>query len=341
MLSSVVIVCAAAAFTSAIATELYRRVALRRGLIDQPNERSSHTVPTPRGGGVAIVLASLAGFAGLWIAGFLSGAALAALVAGGVPVAAVGLIDDRRPVPARVRLTVHFAAALLALLILNHASGALDLRSSAGLAVFIVLLVGTVWSVNLFNFMDGIDGIAAAEAAFIALAGGGLAVLAGGSADSAAAALVFGGAVTGFLVWNWPPARIFMGDVGSGYLGLAVALFTVVAAVHRPTDFYAWLILSACFVADSMVTLITRFFRGETVSVAHRSHAYQRLSRHWRSHRRVTLAFVCINVLWLLPLAAVATFRPALGPYLASVAFVPLVTAAVLVGAGRADLVSK
>src|SRR4051812_36564584 len=119
----------AVALLSAALTGLVRSAAERSNLLDIPNDRSSHTRPTPRGGGVAIVLASLAGFAALWILGRLGGSALAALAAGGIPVALIGLLDDRRAVPARLRLAVHFAAALAALLILNHATDALDLRS--------------------------------------------------------------------------------------------------------------------------------------------------------------------------------------------------------------------
>jgi len=131
-----------------------------------------------------------------------------------------------------------------------------------------------------------------------------------------------------------------MGDVGSGFLGFVIAILAVLAAMFRPSDFYVWLILSAAFVTDSTVTLTTRFVRNEAVTVAHKTHTYQRLALKWGSHRRVTVGFLCVNVGWLLPLAAAAAFQPTFGLWLALISYVPLVVLAVLAGAGRALPVS-
>jgi Fuc2NAc and GlcNAc transferase len=292
------------------------RNAARLGLVQAPNERSSHVRPTPIGGGIGIVLGSL-------VAGGY--AALSApwptllIVAASLPVAAVGLRDDIRHVPAAIRL-----AAQLVLF---------------GIVAFVLLppllaapaLIAGVLFINLFNFMDGIDGIAAMEAAFVVLVAGGLIF----SADSAVVwwLIGIGAACLGFLVLNMPPARIFMGDVGSTLLGFMIAALAIL--LRDTLSIWVWLILAAVFVADGVVTLTRRLLQREKVYEAHRRHAYQILSRRFGSHRIVTLGAFAINVVWLMPLAIAAHRVPGLAPFLTMLAYLPLVTAALLVGAGK------
>ena len=246
-----------------------------------------------------------------------------------------------------------------------------------GLVVALMLL-GTWW-INLYNFMDGIDGIAASQALFMLLAGVLLRslVLAETGADTApglldrlqlqflmtdpwsTGSLIIAAATAGFLVHNWAPARIFMGDAGSLFLGfsiLAVAGLDITghltwlreAQLTGETDVSAgygipvtsWMILGALFITDATVTLLRRLLSGQRVGDAHRSHAYQRLSRHWNSHARVTLVYCLINVLWLLPLAALARLQPGQAWHLVALAYLPLVIAAYLLGAGRKEPVS-
>jgi Fuc2NAc and GlcNAc transferase len=198
-------------FVSFVLTFLMRRVSLSRGLMDVPNERSSHVAPTPRGGGVAIVFTSLASFGVLLFFRLLDLPLFAALTGGGLAVALVGLIDDRRPLSARTRLVVHIAAALWALLWLAGTAGLHDARvgAAAELVGFLLAVTAVVWVLNLYNFMDGIDGIAASEAVFVSWAGAFL-LLASGSSGLALVALAFGASCCGFLLWNWPPAKIFI-----------------------------------------------------------------------------------------------------------------------------------
>jgi Fuc2NAc and GlcNAc transferase len=171
--------------------------------------------------------------------------------------------------------------------------------------------LGIAWTVNLFNFMDGIDGIASAEAVFISWGGAWLAPLMGSAAAVPAVGCTFGAVCCGFLVWNWPPARIFMGDVGSGYLGFVLVVLALAATRENPAALAVWLILGGIFFCDAFVTLVRRLARGERLYQAHRSHAYQWLSRRWGSHRSVTLAVVCVNLGWLLPAAWFAAVHPA------------------------------
>jgi glycosyltransferase WbpL len=324
---------------SALLTGLVLKLASSRGVLDVPNARSSHSVPTPRGGGVAIVLATTAALIVLALRGSLQFNLLFALAGGGVAVAAVGFADDRRPLSTGARLAVHFAAAIWAVAWLGGMPSVriADHIVTFGWGGYLLGTIGIVWTLNLFNFMDGIDGIAASEAVFIACAGALLALVGGNSAAVPATGLVFGAACVGFLVWNWPPARIFMGDVGSGYLGYVIAVLALAATRDDPVALWVWLILGGGFFVDATVTLVRRLVRGDRVHKAHRSHAYQWLARRWGSHRRVTVAVMMLNLIWLLPCAFLATLHPDHAVAIAVVALVPLVALAIAAGAGRRE----
>jgi Fuc2NAc and GlcNAc transferase len=326
MLTASLLLAGASAVASCLLTYAIWKLAVARGLLDIPNERSSHKVPTPRGGGLAIVLVSTAAFVALAALQRLDGRLLAAL-AGGLLVAAVGLIDDRRPVSPAARLAVHTGAALWALVWLGGLP-ALRLGDQAialGAAGDVLALLGIVWTMNLFNFMDGIDGIAASEAIFVLCAGALLGLMSAGPGQVPWAALLCATACLGFLLWNWPPARIFMGDVGSGYLGYVIAVLAVAATRGEPAALWAWLILGGVFFVDATVTLLRRLARGERLHQAHRSHAYQWLARRWRSHAKVTGAVLAVNLLWLLPCAVFALRWPNFAAATAVVALLPLV----------------
>jgi Fuc2NAc and GlcNAc transferase len=323
---------------SMVLTLAVRRFALSRGLLDVPNERSSHLVPTPRGGGVAIALTALAGFALLTALHELDFALFAAL-AGGLGVAAIGFFDDRRALPAGGRLAAHLAAALWALAWLGVLPPLRigDQLVTLGALGTILGALGIIWVLNLFNFMDGIDGLAASEATFIAWSGAALAGANSLGNGAAAAAAIFGASCLGFLRWNWPPARIFMGDVGSGFAGYVIAVLALGVARQDTVGLWTWLILGGVFFVDATVTLLRRLLRGERVYEAHRSHAYQWLARRWRSHGRATLAVLTVNMLWLLPCAVLANRFPHYAAMLVLVALAPLVLLAVIAGSGRRE----
>jgi Fuc2NAc and GlcNAc transferase len=329
----------AALAASTLLTQLTRKVATAAGALDLPNVRSSHRVATPRGGGVAIVLVTTVGLIVLAQREVLEPNLLWALAGGGLAVALVGFADDRRSLSAATRLTVHFAAALWALGCLR---GLPPLRIGShlvgsGWGGYLLGALGIVWAVNLFNFMDGIDGLAASEAIFVAVAGALLSLSVGQSIGMVAAALVFAAACGGFLLWNWPPARIFMGDVGSGYLGYVIVVLAVAATGHNPVALWVWLILGGVFFVDATVTLVRRALRSERVHQAHRSHAYQWLARRWGSHRRVTLTALLVNLLWLLPCAALAATFPRYAAALVVASLAPLALAALAAGSGRKE----
>lgn len=329
----------AALLASAGLTAVVRRVALSWGALDIPNARSSHTEATPRGGGIAIVTVTTAALLALNGLGPQWPELRLALIGGGLLVAFIGLADDRYKLPASVRLAVHAAAAAWALFCLG---GLPPLQVGQrlvhlGVAGDLLALAAIVWTVNLFNFMDGIDGIAASEAVFVAGAGALFTAAAGLPPAVPAAALVCAAACAGFLAWNWPPARIFMGDVGSGYLGFMVSVLALAAARDSPTILWIWLILGAVFFVDSTTTLVRRMVRRERVHQAHRTHAYQWLARRWHSHLRVTLAVQAINFGWLVPCALLASSRAALAAGTVIVALLPLTGIALALGAGRRE----
>ena len=329
-----------ATFTAAfLLTGWLRRFALSRNLVDVPNERGSHAVATPRGGGVAIVLAVLAALPLLWWRGALPVGMLWALLGGGGLVAAVGWLDDHGHVAPRWRLLAHFSAASWALVWLGGLPPLplLGFEVDFGWAGHGLALIYLVWLLNLYNFMDGIDGIAGIEAVTVCLGGVVLYLVSSGGGDQWLTPLLMASAVTGFLVWNFPRARIFMGDAGSGFVGLLLGLLSLQAGWLSQDLFWGWVILLGAFVVDATVTLLRRLLRGERVYEAHRSHAYQRAARGLGSHIPVTLAFGMINLLWLLPMAVLVAAGRIDGLLGVTLAYAPLVWLALRYHAGKVD----
>jgi Fuc2NAc and GlcNAc transferase len=332
--AELMIVAALTFLASAAVTGLVRGFAIRHGVLDVPNARSSHGVATPRGGGLAVVMAGTAAMVALQLSGRIERDLLMALL-GGVAVAALGFADDRSSVYPAVRLLVHFAAAVWAVAWIG---GLAPLQVGShivqlGVAGHVLAVLAIVWTLNLFNFMDGIDGIAITEAVFIAFAGAALAV----SGAVRVTAVAFGAACGGFLVWNWPPAKIFMGDVGSGYLGYIVAVLALEAARSGPAAVWVWLVLGGTFFVDATVTLVRRRLRGEPVQQAHRMHAYQWLARRWHSHLKVTLTVCALNLCWLLPWAVAGASNPRWAGWITLLALAPLALLALVAGAGRRE----
>ena len=260
-------------------------------ILDRPNERSLHTTPTPRTGGIAIVAAAFSGMAAQMLLG-ASGAFPWQLLAGAALVAGVSLLDDLFGLSQIVRLLIQLCAALLLIQdgfvfegdwLPGH-----PLAVSAPLVAVATVLI-TLWLTNLYNFMDGMDGFAGGMAVF---GFGALAVLGWRQGDIlfALSALTIAGAAAGFLWFNFPPARIFMGDTGSTTLGFLVAGFAIWGSRNAGIPLWVTLVIFSPFVVDATVTLVRRALRGEPVWRAHRSHYYQRLVQLGWGHRRTVLA---------------------------------------------------
>lgn len=286
----IVLLVLAAFGTSAILAGLVRRYAIAHAVVDIPNERSSHSAPTPRGGGLAIAAVALVGIMALAAAGQLSPRVAIALGGGGLLVAAVGWVDDRRDLPAWPRLAAHIAAAgwLVAWL---GGMPALTIGAEAvhlGFFGSLLAVLGVTWFVNLYNFMDGIDGIAAVEAVVAGTAGALL--LATRQPSLGLVSLLLAAGSAGFLAWNWPPARLFMGDVGSGFLGFLFAGIALASENAGAVPALLWFVVLGPFFVDATITLTRRMARGQRWSAPHRTHGYQRAVQSGWSHGLVSVA---------------------------------------------------
>jgi Fuc2NAc and GlcNAc transferase len=285
-----------AAAATFLLTGLVRNWAIRRAILDHPNERSSHTSPTPRGAGIALAFVILGALFAFGFAGTLPWKTVIALAGGGAIVAGVGWADDVRSLSAQWRLAFHFLAAAWTVAWLGGMPAVSLGEKSAvlGLAGSALAIIGIVWAINLFNFMDGIDGIAGIEALCVATIGGAL-LLAVSARGLAHLSFVVGGAALGFLLWNWPPAKIFLGDVGSGFIGFMIAGVAVASENDRAVPVMVWGILAAVFIVDATLTFFRRLRSGHWRE-AHRNHAYQRAVQSGLSHLAVSRIVAVLNL---------------------------------------------
>lgn len=300
----------AALVAATILTGLVRRWLVKKAIYDQPNERSSHTVPTPRGGGLAIVPAMMLPLA---IVAFLPNSPVSFATAGlllvsGLGMATLSWMDDRHNLSARIRLLGQAVCIVLAMLALPGErlvfSGFLPFWAD-----HLVTFFAWLWFVNLYNFMDGIDGITGVESLSIGGALGLFAVWGLIAPDIGLVGMLVGGAAIGFLFWNWAPAKIFMGDIGSTTLGLWIGWMLMALACSG--DFAAAAILPLYYAFDATWRLLRRALKREKIWQAHRSHFYQQASRALKSHAKVSLLIFVLNMmLVLLALAAIADALP-------------------------------
>jgi Fuc2NAc and GlcNAc transferase len=261
-----------------------------------------------------------------------------ALLSAGAVTAAIGFWDDHAPLSARWRLVAHFLAAAAALASLGGMPKieVLGILSMSGWTAQVFGALMIVWLLNLYNFMDGIDGIAGVEAVTVCVGGAAVALVVG-YPPGVLACLLLAAASAGFLVWNFPPAKIFMGDAGSGFLGVVFGVLAVDASGQTPALLWCWLILLGAFIVDATVTLLRRLLRGERVYQAHRNHAYQHAARAFGAHRPVTLAVGAINLLWLLPLALLVAAGWLRGEFALAIAWLPLFALAMRWRAGLTE----
>jgi|694.fasta_scaffold47477_4 Fuc2NAc and GlcNAc transferase len=326
---------------SALCTWVVVNNAGRFGLLDVPNERSSHASTTPRGGGLSIVLAT---FLGLLLFKSLKNPTpnqIAPVMLSGAIVALIGLFDDLGKVRSiSSRLAAHVVAACIGLWII----GGVPQFSVSSYAieptiignVFAILYV--VWLINLYNFMDGINGLAGVEAISVCVLVSVLSARNGLTATPVISLMILAGAVAGFLVFNFPFARVFMGDVGSGFLGLTFAMLSLISANEKENMFWVWLIMLGVFIVDASYTLCHRLIHGENVKTAHRNHAYQVLARRLNSHRSVTIGVLIVNVFWLFPVAFLVVEKRLSGVVAVAIAYSPIVVAVHYFSKGKGSL---
>ncbi len=267
-------------------TYAIRGYARRQAILDMPNERSSHSIPTPRGGGLAIVIVFYIGL--FYFEKSLDNELFYALLCA-IPIAIISLIDDIYILSSKIRFFIQSVSAGMALYLLGEVTF-IDfiLFELHGWWLNIIAFFSIVWLTNLYNFLDGIDGYAGSEAVLVGL---GLFLFFHNPLG-----LVIVAACLGFLLFNWHQASIFMGDIGSATLGFLFAVFVFYDTSHG--NIYVWLILLSLFWFDATLTLIRRYRNGEPLTQAHRKHAYQRLVQSGWRHDKVVWFSVVFNLIF-------------------------------------------
>jgi Fuc2NAc and GlcNAc transferase len=309
----------------------YRVVALRLLILDKPNHRSAHQAQTPTGAGLSFILVFLAAFVLPEHTAASSTDTLLQILPAFVVVAVVGLLDDYRPVSWPLRAAVHLLCCVYVIWITGYPQiNLLGQMVDLGWLGAVLGVVGLLWLLNLYNFMDGIDGIATLEALSVLVFAFAITLYLG-VGDIPQPLIVLAAACSGFLAINWPPARVFMGDIGSGFLGL---VFGVLLVTQTMLPLWSWLILLGWFITDATVTISMRLFRGETISEAHSQHLYQHLNRAVGSQRTL-FGLVLINAVWLFPLAFAASIFQELGVILLGLAYLPMIIVQYCCGAGQ------
>lgn len=300
------------AAASALLTGLVYAHARRKRWLAMPNARSSHAVPTPSSGGIGLAVVALSIFAMLGFTSALPAPLAIALVGGGALVAIIGWIDDRRQLPARVRLISYAIAAMWAIWWIGGPDTLTVGVTTISLGVWGALLavLAVVTFSNLYNFMDGIDGLISSHAVLAGLVLALLSFLAGAPAIAVSYGTLAAAAL-GFLVWNWHPAKIFMGDVGSVLLGFSFAVLAVASEQLRAVPALTWMTFFMVVVVDAGFTTIRRALRGERWYEAHRTFSYQRAVQAGHKHSMVVFGVLVLDVA-LVALALIGLRRPAL-----------------------------
>ena len=270
-------------------TYLIKNYYIKNAILEKVNERSSHTVPTPHGGGIAIAVTWFVGIIYLELTSQIESNLFYALMVG-VIISVVSFFDDIYELSPKIRLITQAIVAFGGLFFLGGFNslefGLFNIENQIITNIFAFLLI--IWFINLYNFLDGINGYAGSEALFLSVAGF---ILFGGEHF-----VVLAVAVLGFLYWNFGNAKIFMGDVGSTLLGYNVAIFTIYYANQNATNLWVWIILFGVFWFDATWTLLRRKLNHEKLSQAHKKHAYQRLTQAGWSHFKVTNYAIILNI---------------------------------------------
>ncbi|HSC67625.1 MAG TPA: glycosyltransferase family 4 protein [Cellvibrio sp.] len=269
-------------------------------LIDKPNDRSSHTIPTPRGGGIALATSSILTIFVAWQLGYLSSAPLLWLMLPAGLITILGIADDLFNLNIGTRLFVQTLLAAIGIFLIGIDRD-LPVIMQGLLAALMVLFL--VWMSNLYNFMDGINGLAALEAISACLCMGLIYWLQDKQSDSLHLMAIIAASSFGFLYWNFPKAKLFMGDAGSLFLGLSIGLITLENMGKDNNLLAAWLIMLGVFITDATYTLLYRMITKQPFHQAHRSHTYQKAAIRFKSHSITTFGVVLINIIWLFPLA--------------------------------------
>lgn len=284
-----------AVLLSGIATGYVLKYLRRKAILDLPNERSSHTIPTPRGGGWGVLACLVPLMIFLAIDHEIRLPAFDLALAGVLVLAAISWLDDLKGLKARGRFLGQFIVVAMVIWFLPETAHGYIGNILPLWAEKVILLFGWVWFVNLYNFMDGIDGISGVETASLGLGIACVAILCGFRLGFVPAGVVFCGAALGFLWWNWHPAKVFLGDVGSVPLGYLLGFFLISLAGQGQV--IAALILPLYYLSDATITLFRRALRKEKIWLPHREHFYQKATQRGLAHNEVSFAILLANLM--------------------------------------------
>ena len=323
---------------SLVGNFFYPRLALRLRIHAVPNYRSLHPKTTPRGAGIVVAAVNLIAVAVAYSWGIIDYSHLMIFFAGGMVVALVGIADDRFELPPLFRLAVQIAAAIWILFWFGGVPpvGIGPRVVDFGWVANLLAVPAIVWFFNLFNFMDGVDGMATSGTLYVTAAAA-LFLMLSGDYGLALLSAMLCAAAAGFAYFNWPPAKVFLGDAGSSYFSYTIAALLLGSLWSDGMSLWTWLILLGYFVVDTTVTLLVRIATTRKWYHAHRSHAYQNLARIWGNHLKVVRLVLLIELLWLLPLAMLSVWMHEIAPIITAVAFFPLVIFALRNGPLRED----
>ena len=301
---------------------LYKRIAINFNIISNLNYRTLHEVPTPRGGGIVFSLLFSFTIFVLWYGNEISDQLFYIFGLGGFVATLFGFIDDLKNIKAKIKLAIQLFLGGWAIYWLEYGDLPL-LESIPFLIVTLVALFFMVWVMNAYNFMDGIDGMAASGAIFISLALTTVLFLTEGSIEIMAILILIAATVSGFMFFNWPPATIFMGDAGSVFLGYIFGSLLLFTVLNDNISIWIWITVLGYFFADTTVTQIMRVILVKKWYLAHRSHAYQNLARITGSHLKVTGAVTLYNIIWIFPLVVWSVLQPEMEMIAAILAVAP------------------
>ena len=312
---------------SAVILLIYKKIAFDYNILAIKNHRTLHSLPVPKGGGIVFSLLSILAFFLIWWNWQLTEGLLLALAVGGFIATLFGLVDDIKNIRARVKLFIQFLLAFLVVYCLYFG----ELPSLGLMPLYItipIILLFMVWMMNAYNFMDGIDGMAASGSIFISMTLALVLFLTDGPIEIIAIFILMASTIIGFTLFNWPPATLFMGDAGSVFLGYTFGVLLLFTVLNNDISIWVWLTVFGYFFADTMVTQIIRVVLVKRWYLAHRSHAYQNLARITESHIKVTSGVILYNIIWILPLTIWSALQPGMEILAAILAITPAVVVA-------------
>jgi Fuc2NAc and GlcNAc transferase len=334
---------ASVSLLSFILTFLLKEYLLSRNILVIPDLRSSHKNPKPQGGGIAVILSLCISLFFFYFSNLIEKEEFIFFLVPGILVALISFIDDLSEVKPWTRMLVHLLCAMGGLYFIGGFDSLIFFNQNLDIGIWSYLIVSiyVVWMINLYNFMDGIDGLASLQAIFVFLIFSIFAYFILSDVSLTFVLISIAASVFGFLFFNFPKSVILLGDVGSCFLGIVIALISVKTSQETPELFWCWLILLGVFLVDSTYTLLVRIIRKDKFYLPHSLHAYQKLSRILNSHSKATLILLAINIFWLTPFAFLVAFKKIDGLLSLLVAYIPLIFLVYYLKAGVPEIEKK